>query len=268
MTRIPLHQIDAFAEKPFTGNPAAVCPLEAWLDDALMQAVAAENNLSETAFFVPGADAGRFDLRWFTPAVEVKLCGHATLASAHVIFTKLGFSGDAVRFDTLSGPLTVTRADEGYAMDFPSLPHSGARPPDEIVEAVGGAVEEAYEIPKVHGAAYCLMTFPKPSDVAALKPDLRALGTARTNIIATAPGETHDFVSRFFGPGSGVDEDPVTGSAHCTLAPYWAERLGKTRMRARQISARGGELTVEQKDGRTVLIGRCADYMSGEIVLA
>ncbi len=267
MTRIPIHQVDAFADRPFSGNPAAVCPLQAWLADDVLRAIAAENNLSETAFLVPGADAGRYHLRWFTPTVEVALCGHATLASAHVVFTKLGFGGDAVTFDTLSGPLTVARADGGYVMDFPSLPHGPTRAPDAIAAAVGGAPEAGFEIPRVHGADYFLLVYASQTEVAALAPDFRALGAANANAVATAPGEDCDFVSRFFGPGSGVDEDPVTGSAHCTLAPYWSERLGETRLTARQISARGGALVVEQKGDRTALGGRCADYMSGEIEL-
>lgn len=236
--KIPIYQLDAFTEALFSGNPAAVCPLEGWLSDDLMQAIAAENNLSETAFLV--AEGGGYGLRWFTPTVEVDLCGHATLAAAHLLLNHLGHGGDGVAFETRSGTLAVKRDGGALAMDFPALP------PGERIEAapgfaaaLGGRPAELYKIREVHGAPYLLALFGSAAEVARLAPNFAALGA---NVIATAPGGEADFVSRFFAPVSGIDEDPVTGSAHCTLTPFWAERLGKSSLKARQISARGGEM--------------------------
>lgn len=266
MTTLKLFQVDAFATKPFEGNPAAVAPLGAWLDDATLQAIAAENNLSETAFFVPAAD-GVWDLRWFTPAVEVDLCGHATLASAHVLFNHLGHAGDVVNFDTRSGRLTVTRDPDGLLMDLPQIPWRDERAPAEILAALGGAPKESWALKSVHGRDYWLALYESEAEIAALAPDFRALGRSGANALVTAPGDKVDLVSRFFAPGSGIDEDPVTGSAHATLAPFWTERLGARRLTARQLSARGGSLTIEAKGDRALLIGRCADYLVGEIKL-
>ncbi|MDP7548988.1 MAG: PhzF family phenazine biosynthesis protein [Alphaproteobacteria bacterium] len=258
---IPIYQIDAFTEAPFGGNPAAVCPLEAWPADAVLQAIALENNLSETAFYLAQGD--HYHLRWFTPALEVELCGHATLATAHLILNRLSPDLPQVTFETLSGELRVARAGDKLAMDFPSLVAEAPMPPPAgLIAALGSAPREAYPIQKVHNAPYWLLVFESEAQVAALAPNFAAM---QANVIATAPGETADFVSRFFAPMSGIDEDPVTGSAHCTLAPYWAERLGKTALAARQISARGGDVGCRLEGGRVILTGSCAFYMAGEI---
>jgi predicted PhzF superfamily epimerase YddE/YHI9 len=260
---VTLYQIDAFTDRLFAGNPAAVCPLDHWLADDVMQAIAAENNLSETAFVVPQGDA--YGLRWFTPAVEVDLCGHATLATAFVILTRLAADRDAVSFDTRSGRLTVHRGAAGLVMDFPVLPVQDAiDPADPNVAGLGRTPVELHRIREAHGAPYCLAIYDDEADVATLTPNFAALGA---NVIATAPGDTVDFVSRFFAPLSGIDEDPVTGSAHCTLTPYWAGRLGKSELRARQISARGGDIGCRLDGERVFLSGKCVAYMEGRIAV-
>ncbi len=259
--KIPIYQIDAFSETPFSGNPAAICPLDSWLADDVLQAIAAENNLSETAFYV--AQNCHYHLRWFTPALEVDLCGHATLATAHLILNRLSPELPQVTFETLSGTLRVRRVEDRLAMDFPSLAtETPAQPPSELIAAMGAAPRECYPIRKVHNAPYWLLVFETEAQVAALTPNFAAMGA---NAIATAPGDRSDFVSRFFAPMSGVNEDPVTGSAHCTLAPFWAKRLGKTELVARQISARGGDVGCRLEGDRVVLTGKCAFYMAGEI---
>src|SRR5262245_29408726 len=226
--------VDAFAERPFTGNPAAVVPLDRWLPDELMQAIAAEMNLSETAFFV--AEAGGFRLRWFTPATEVDLCGHATVASAAVLMGKLEPARREVVFHSRSGPLGVSRADDLYVLDFPSRPPVPVDDP-ALVDQVAAAVGER---PSALGRSRDLMAvFDRADQVRGLRPDFRRVAALDDRaLIVTAPGDSGgvDFVSRFFVPSGGVDEDPVTGSAHCTLTPYWAARLGKTRLAARQVS--------------------------------
>lgn len=261
---IPLYQIDAFTSRPFGGNPAAVCPLDGWLPDATLQAIAAENNLSETAFFVP--DGPGYQLRWFTPTVEVDLCGHATLATAYVILTRLQPDRGGVAFETRSGTLVVRKREDGrLAMDFPSWPVGAKATLDRaMLEAMGAEPLATYHIREQHGAPYFLMHFASEADVAALRPKFSAMSG---NVIATAEAEADgvDFVSRFFGPLSGIDEDPVTGSAHCTLTPFWAERLGKTTMQARQISTRVGELEVTLNGDRVSIVGACAFYMEGHI---
>src|SRR5579875_2931381 len=232
---LPIYQVDAFSSSVFSGNPAAICPLESWLPDATLQAIATENNLSETAFFVPRD--GAYQLRWFTPGCEVDLCGHATLASAHVLFSELKCGGDTLRFETKSGELLVHREDDRLAMDFPSRPPQPISPDPALVPALGGNPVE------VLAARDYLIRYASESEVRALTPDMEALKKIdRFAFIVTAPGENCDFVSRFFAPAKGVPEDPVTGSAHCTLIPYWAERLGKTELHARQVGPRGGEL--------------------------
>jgi PhzF family phenazine biosynthesis protein len=262
--RIPLHQIDAFADRQFGGNPAAVCLLATWPSDALLQNIAAENNLSETAFVVADGDA--WHLRWFTPAMEVDLCGHATLATAHVLLERYARDRDDVRFRTLSGELTVRRSEHGLTMDFPALPPGPPGDAPGITAALGAPPRAVHPIRAVLGRRYCLAVFESSADVAGLAPDLRTLGRElRTNVVCTAPGDDVDFVSRFFAPASGIDEDPVTGSAHCTLAPYWADRLGRTLLRARQISRRGGDLVCEVRGERVLISGRCATYLTGEI---
>ncbi len=258
--QIKLYQIDAFTDRPFAGNPAAVCPLDDWLDDATLQAIAAENNLSETAFIVPG-DAG-YRLRWFTPAVEVPLCGHATLASGYVVLNHLRPETDAVVFETLSGPLHVRRDGDRLAMDLPALPPEPVEPPPGLVESVGGAPVETLK------ANYHMLVYANEEEIEVLTPDIAGLGRLDgVNVMATAPGREVDFVSRFFAPASGIDEDPVTGSAHCMAAPYWAMKLDKSVLTARQISKRGGDLVCEPIDGRVRLTGACAFYMEGTITL-
>jgi len=257
-TEIPIYQVDAFAARVFAGNPAAVCPLDDWLPDEVLQAIAVENNLSETAFFVKrGTD---YDLRWFTPAYEVDLCGHATLGSAYVIANYLDNGRTEVRFHSRSGPLTVTRKGEIYTLDFPALPPRRIEDSAEVAAALGAAPVELWDEMKL------MAVFASEADVAGLKPDMGKIAALETRaVIATAPGQSCDFVSRYFAPKAGIPEDPVTGSAHCILTPYWATRLGKTRMSARQISARGGELEVEARGARVLISGRVAPYMVGRI---
>jgi len=253
-------QVDAFAHRAFEGNPAAVCPLDEWLPDTLLQSIAAENNLSETAFFVPsGSD---FHLRWFTPVTEIDLCGHATLASAHVLFEALGYQRAHVRFETRSGLLTVGRDGDAYAMDFPAQPPQACAPPAGLKEGLGASPLE------VLASQDYMAVFHSEAQVRSLTPDysiLRALDLR--GVIATAPGDNVDFVSRFFAPGAGIDEDPVTGSAHCALAPYWSERLGRQRLQARQVSARGGRLECEVNGARVILKGGAVTFMQGQVLI-
>ncbi len=255
---LPIYQVDAFASQVFAGNPAAVCPLEDWLPDEVLQAIALENNLSETAFFVKrGTD---YDLRWFTPAYEVDLCGHATLGSAYVIATYLENGRAEVRFQSRSGPLTVFREGDLYTLDFPALPPRRIEDSAEVAAALGAAPVELWDETKL------MAVFASEADVAGLKPDMGKVAALETRgVIATAPGESCDFVSRYFAPKAGIPEDPVTGSAHCILTPYWSTRLGKTRMSARQISARGGALEVEARGARVRIAGRVAPYLVGRI---
>lgn len=255
--KITYFEVDAFASKPFQGNPAGVCPLEKWLDEATMQNIAGENNLSETAFFVPRDDD--FDLRWFTPEVEIDLCGHATLASAFILFSELDRKGPAVRFHTKSGVLTVTRDKDLLTLDFPSRPPAPATIPEALIRALG---KKPVEIMK---ARDYFVLYANAEDVRSLKPDFALLGTLDEKVIVTAPGTDCDFVSRFFAPTAGVPEDPVTGSAHCTLIPYWAKRLGKTKLFARQISKRGGELFCELTSDRVLIGGKAVLYSRGQI---
>ena len=260
--RIPLYQVDAFTARVFAGNPAAICPLEAWLPDATLQAIAAENNLAETAFFVREGDA--FGLRWFTPAVEVDLCGHATLATAWLLMTRLEPSRQAVVFNTRSGALTVTRDGERFVMDFPSRPASAAAPAAGLLEALGG---DPVELLLSAQAKNFLAVYRSAEEVRALQPDFAALAKiVGHGVVVTAPGSgTTDFVSRYFAAWHGIPEDPVTGSAHCTLTPYWAARLGKGNLVARQISKRGGELFVSNRGERVMIAGQCAFYLEGTI---
>jgi predicted PhzF superfamily epimerase YddE/YHI9 len=259
--QIPLYQIDAFADGPFTGNPAAVCPLDDWLPDPVMQAIAAENNLSETAFFVRDGEA--WSLRWFTPTTEVDLCGHATLASAYAIFSFLAPERSRAVFRTLkAGELVVERSGELLALDFPARPSAPCEPPPGLAAALGAAPAS------VLAARDYLAVYDAPGRIAALAPDFAALAKLDRAVIVTAPGESGtDFVSRFFAPTLGVDEDPVTGSAHCTLIPFWARRLGKDRLAARQLSRRGGSLVCESRGERVVIAGHAVLYLSGTIYL-
>lgn len=260
--RIPLYQIDAFADGPFTGNPAAVCPLDRWLPAETMQAIAAENNLSETAFFVAEGDFYR--LRWFTPSVEVDLCGHATLASAFVVFRYLAPERGSVTFQTeKAGPLTVGRDGEDLVLDFPSRPPLPCASSEMVAAALGKPPVALL------AARDYLAVYERAEDVAGLAPDFAALAALdRFAVIATAPGtDGVDFVSRFFAPAHGVPEDPVTGSAHCTLIPYWVERLGKSRLEARQLSRRGGRLTCGLRGDRVTIGGRAVLYLEGTITI-
>lgn len=263
--KLPLYWIDAFTDRVFGGNPAAVVPLTDWLDDASLQKIAFENGLSETAFLVQTAEA-RYDLRWFTPAVEVDLCGHATLASGHVLFHELGQTGTRVTFDSRSGPLSVSRRGNGkLELDFPARPATAAAAPAALVAGLGQPPAEVRRSERMW-----LCVYPTPEDVANLRPNHAQLAELQPGrIIVTAPGRDCDFVSRFFAPDAGIPEDPVTGSAHCTLMPYWAERLGRNALHAKQVSARGGELWCELVNAggedRVRIAGRAVLYLRGEI---
>ncbi len=258
--QIPIYQVDAFTQKVFHGNPAAVCPLTRWLDDEILQAVAAENNLSETAFFVGGR--GRYELRWFTPGLEVDLCGHATLASAHVLFTVLEPDLQDVLFSTRSGDLTVRREGALGFMDFPCRPGEPRPASRDLVEGLG------IEPEAVLLARDTMAVLRTEDDVRRLAPRMDALARVESlGIIATAPGREADFVSRFFAPRAGVPEDPVTGSAHCTLVPYWADRLGRSTLRALQVSERGGELFCEQRGDRVIIAGHAVTCLEGTMTL-
>jgi PhzF family phenazine biosynthesis protein len=260
MSAFPIYQVDAFASHVFAGNPAAVCPLEEWLDDALMQAIAAENNLAETAFFVRQGE--RYQLRWFTPVIEVDLCGHATLASAFVIFGDLEPGRTSVTFTTRSGDLTVTRAGEFLTMDFPSIATTPCAAPEALLAGLGCEPLEVRQ-----GMDY-LVVVRDQATVRALEPHMEHLLQLDTRgVIVTARGEQADFVSRFFAPAAGIPEDPVTGSAHCALTPYWAARLGKSRLHAVQLSQRGGELFCEEAGARVLITGRAVKYLQGTIFL-
>jgi PhzF family phenazine biosynthesis protein len=255
---LPIYQVDAFTDTVFRGNPAAICPLQEWLPDHTLQSIASENNLAETAYFVPTGD--RFQLRWFTPGCEVDLCGHATLASAFVLFEYLHQTGETIRFDTKSGELAVSRNGELLTLDFPARPPSPIQPDPALVKAVGGNPIE------VLAARDVLLVYYSDAEVRALAPDMAALAKLDYfGFIATAPGATCDFVSRFFAPAKGVPEDAVTGSAHTTLIPYWAGKLGKTEMKARQISQRTGELYCKLVGDRVKIAGYAAPYLRGTI---
>ena len=260
--RVPIFQLDAFATRRFAGNPAAVVVLDRFLDDAVLQAVAAENNLAETAFVVPSE--GRYRLRWFTPTVEVPLCGHATLASGAVVIERLEPGRDRVVFDTASGPLTVDRAGTAYRMDLPARRVRPVPPPPALPAALGiTPVETATD-----GSNY-LALLPRADDVRSLEPDLAAIARLdQTGVVVTAAGDgTHDFVSRYFAPAKGIPEDPVTGGAHCALVPFWAARTGRDTFSAYQASRRGGELACRLVGDRVQLEGPCAFYLEGHIEL-
>jgi PhzF family phenazine biosynthesis protein len=256
---LPLYQIDAFTDRVLGGNPAAVCPLQAWLEDDLMQAIAAENNLSETAFFIRHGED--FELRWFTPTTEVDLFGHATLATAYLILTHLDPGRTDITFHTRSGALTVIRDGERLVMDFPAWKAETVALPDGMTAGLGAKPEAVM----LANNRYMVL-FPDESGVCAVQPNFSALRQVDPGrVIITAPGTDCDFVSRNFAPAFGIDEDPVTGSAHCALAPYWAERLGKARLHARQVSARGGELFCELRGEHVAITGQAVLYLSGTI---
>lgn len=257
--KIPIYQIDAFADGPFQGNPAAICPLQEWLPDTVLQAIAEENNLAETAFYVQRD--GEIQLRWFTPTTEVDLCGHATLAAAHVVFQRENPPSSVVTFQSRSGELPVTREENGMlTLNFPSQPGTSAEAPRALIEGLG-AEPVAYLRSEDHMAV-----FEDEATVRSLEPDFRTLQQLDLRgVIATAPGDDVDFVSRFFAPNFGIDEDPVTGSAHCMLTPYWAERLNLEVMQARQLSKRTGSLRCRLETDRVHLSGNTVSYLEGEI---
>lgn len=268
MTELDIYQADAFAGRLFAGNPAAVIPLEDWLSDETLQAIAVENNLSETAYLVKQGE-GRYRLRWFTPGYEVPLCGHATLASAHILYTELGETSDALKFETLSGELTVKRDGARYVMDFPADPPTDTDAPDNLGEALGATPAAVLR------GQYLLAIFDDAKTVRGLAPDMHGLIAlthpergVSDSVIVTAPGEGEfDFISRFFAPSAGIPEDPVTGSAHCTLTPYWAKRLGKEFLKAFQASPRGGVVGCRLLGDRVELTGAAVTYLRGRIVI-
>jgi len=258
LVSIPIYQIDAFTSELFGGNPAAVCPLDEWLPDDILQRIAAENNLSETAFFVKTTDS--YHLRWFTPTTELALCGHATLASGVVVAEELGDRRAELIFHTQSGPLYVRRDGEYYQLDFPAQPAELCDAPDELISGLGLPPVE------VRAAEDFLAIYASQQDIETLKPDFEQLmGLPHRGVITTAPGDEVDFVSRWFGPSVGVPEDPVTGSAHTTLTPYWADRLGKRQLMARQVSKRGGEIRCTLQGDRVLLSGKAVKYLEGKI---
>lgn len=257
--RLPIFQADAFAASLFKGNPAAVVPLTEWLPDELMQQIATENNLSETAFFIPEGD--HFHIRWFTPKAEVKLCGHATLATAHILFTELNFQGEQIDFDSKSGILTVEKAGNKLQLDFPADFARPVEPVPAFTEAFG-----FQPLSTLKGRTDYLLLFDSEETIQNMKPNFPLLyQTDARGIMVTARGNDVDFVSRFFAPGVGINEDPVTGSAHTTLIPYWANRLGKTEMTAWQLSARGGQLWCTLSGNRVLIAGKAVTYLRGEI---
>lgn len=258
---LALYQVDAFTDRLFGGNPAAVVPLASWLPDDLLQSMAAENNLSETAFFVPVA-AGGFELRWFTPVKEVDLCGHATLATAHVLFNILDYDQPTIRFDTRSGPLFVEKQGERLVMDFPADPPTPCAVIETLVRGLGQKPQA------VLAAADYLAVFDSEATVRAIRPDQSLLAQLdRRGVIITAPGDSVDFVSRCFAPKYGIPEDPVTGAAHCSLAPYWAQRLGKNMLEAWQVSSRLGQVACVVKGDRVLLSGSAVTYLEGRITV-
>jgi PhzF family phenazine biosynthesis protein len=276
--KLKLWQVDAFASKPLEGNPAAIVPLESWLEVELMQAIAAENNVAETAYFVR-TGPNRYDLRWFAPSLEVDLCGHATLASAWVLFNLIDTALNEVRFMTRSGELVVMRGDGGNVMSLPSAPSEPFTPPSGFADALGRSFNSP--APKeLHisakggaGAKALIAVWETPEHVKALSPaaDLKdvAMQVGAGSVLATAPGDSapYDMVSRFFAPYYGVPEDPVTGSAHCALTPFWSKRLRKKALKARQASPRGGDLLCTDAGERTFIQGDCALYLTGEITV-
>lgn len=259
---IKYYQVDAFTNEVFQGNPAAVCILNKWLDDALMQNIAQENNLSETAFVVKNQD--KYEIRWFTPEVEVDLCGHATLASAYVIFNYIEKENDNINFYShRSGDLYITQKEDLISMDFPSDPIIEVENNFVLNQALDRAPQKTYK-----GKSDYLLVFNSQEDIENMTPDFSALQKIDARgVIVTAPGKSNDFVSRFFGPKVGIDEDPVTGSAHTSLTPYWSQRLNKLNLSAQQLSERGGELNCEYLGDRVKISGKAKLYMTGEISL-
>lgn len=260
--KLQIYQVDAFTDQLFKGNPAAIVPLTTWLPAPEMQKIAAENNLAETAFFIPKGD--NFELRWFTPELEIDLCGHATLATAHILFTELGYTKEEIHFHTLkAGTLTVSRSNDLYTLDFPSRPAIPAEAPEGLLKSMGGKTPNQI----LHSRDYMLV-YETEADVLALKPDFAELAKLPImGVIATARGDQSDFVSRFFIPSAGINEDPVTGSTHCNLIPYWAQELNKNNLHAFQVSERGGELWCTLKGDRVLMAGKAITYLKGEIYI-
>ncbi len=255
---IQFYQIDAFTDEIFKGNAAGVCPLEQWVPEDLMSKISSENNLSETAFFVKNGN--EFDIRWFTPTTEVDLCGHATLASAHVLYNHLRYDQYKVTFNSKSGQLTVTKQDDLLQLDFPCQSPSISEIPDFLVDGLGKAPQEV-----LRSADY-IVVYPDEDDIFSIKPDFNLLSKIETRgICITAPGKSCDFVSRFFAPRYDIDEDPVTGSAHCQLIPYWSKRLNKIQLTAKQLSKRGGTLYCELNKDRVLISGKAKTYIIGRI---
>lgn len=260
-----LYQVDAFTDTLFGGNPAAVIPLDQWIEDSIMQQLAMENNLSETVFFVPSKNAAAdYEIRWFTPVLEINLCGHATLASAFILFNKLGYSKESIRFHCKSGILTVTRKDDIIQMDFPAWkPEPVKQDYSELVNALGNiSVQGIYKHRDI------LVELINEESVRNCEPDFSLLKKMGEKVIITSRGNEVDFVSRFFAPAVGIEEDPVTGSAHSQLIPFWAEKSGKKKFHAKQLSRRGGELWCEYLGDRVLMGGKCVFYMKGEIELS
>jgi PhzF family phenazine biosynthesis protein len=257
--KLKLYQVDAFTDRLFSGNPAAVCPLEEWLPGEVMQQIAMENNLSETAFFLKKGDD--YLIRWFTPSNEVDLCGHATLAAAHVLYNHLGYTGDQIVFHTIyRGSLIVRKKDNMLTMNFPADPPKEVPLSNELKECFHQFPAAAYK-----GISNYMVVFEKESDITSLGPDFHAIAKLPgTGLIATAPGDSSDFVSRFFAPQSGIPEDPVTGSAHTTLSPYWSKRLGKAELSAIQLSPRKGFLQCKMLGDRVEISGQARTYLTGE----
>lgn len=263
--RLVLFHVDAFTNRPFHGNGAGVVVLDRWLDAGVMQQIAAENNLAETAFIAPqkgGDGAARFGIRWFSPTIEVDLCGHATIASAHVLWNHLGFKGRRIVFECGNGPLPVSREGEWIELDFPARPGEAVKDTRRLARALGCEPVEVYK------ARDYLAVFDNKRDVHELTPDFAAIRELDAfGVIVTAPGAGHDFVSRFFVPKAGIDEDPATGSSHCTLVPYWSRRLGKKSLTGHQVSRRGGEFKCEHRGDRVGIAGRAVTYMEGTIAV-
>lgn len=261
MNKLPIYQVDAFASKLFRGNPAAVCPLDCWLSETQMQSIAAENNLSETAFMV--AEGERYRIRWFTPNAEVDLCGHATLASAFVLFELLGYKKEVIVFDSKSGELRVRKNGNLLQLDFPALPYTKITPSQQLVDAMNVTPLEVYE-----STFDLLLIFANEKDIKQARLDLYAISKLNNRgVILSAPGSESDVYSRCFYPGCDVPEDPVTGSAHCVIAPYWSEQLGKKKIHAIQGLNRQGELLCEVLKDRVLLSGPCQLYLQGHIFL-
>jgi predicted PhzF superfamily epimerase YddE/YHI9 len=256
--KAPIYQVDAFASRLFRGNPAAVVVLERWLSDDTLQSIAAENNLAETAFVIPRGDVS--PLRWFTPIVEVDLCGHATLAAGHVLLAHYYPLQSTVSFSTRSGTLGVSRSGDLLSLDFPARPGKAVKVSDALTSALGAKPREAFM------ARDMLAVFDTEAEIRALRPRFELIAALDAfAVIVSAPGSDVDFVSRFFAPRAGIPEDPVTGSAHCTLVPYWADRFKKLKLTAKQLSTRLGELECELRDGRVAIAGRTAEYLCGAI---